>query len=44
MLLAHVGGRLAGVAVILRHADDRARYVGVEDVAVAPEARAAGVG
>ena len=44
VLLAHVDGRLAGVAVILRHADDRARYVVVEDVAVAPEARAAGVG
>jgi ribosomal protein S18 acetylase RimI-like enzyme len=44
VLLAFLDDALVGASVVLEHQDDRVHYMVTEDVAVAPEARSAGIG
>jgi GNAT superfamily N-acetyltransferase len=42
--IAATGGAIVGVGVALFHADERARYMILEDIAVAPDVRSGGIG
>lgn len=44
VVIARQDGELVGAGVVLEQADDRARYIVTEDIAVSPTARSGGIG